>query len=141
MVPRWRKETTNQSINLEKAYDPTRQHIIMKNLHVVVLCGNLSIFIKSVLALGHFCDHIKTTYSSLHSQDFWSQGPWYCCYCLFVDNFVLYYRDTVLNVIEKASTVHRFWIKIVQGQDSLHALMAVVQSPYGTRGDSLMVIS
>ena len=53
--------------DIEKAYDTTWQHSIMKDLHAIGLRGHLPIFIRIFLALRHFRIRVKTTYSSLHS--------------------------------------------------------------------------
>ena len=54
--------------DLEKAYDTTWQHGIMKDLHAIGLRGHLPIFIKNFLASRHFRVRVKTTYSNLHLQ-------------------------------------------------------------------------
>ena len=98
----------------EKAYDTMWQHGIMEDLHVIGLCGHLPIFINCLSTSRHFCVHVKTTYSNLHSQELGvPQGSILAMtlFCvkvkgipaavkrevscrLFVDDFVLFYLTT-----------------------------------------------
>ena len=55
--------------DLEKAYDTTWKHGIMKDLHAMGFRGRLPIFIKSFLANRHFRVRLNSTYSAFHQQE------------------------------------------------------------------------
>ena len=55
--------------DLEKAYDTTWKHGIMKDLHAMGFRGRLPIFIKSFLANRHFRVRLNSTYSAFHRQE------------------------------------------------------------------------
>ena len=55
--------------DLEKAYDTTWKHGIMKDLHAMGFRVRLPIFIKSFLANRHIRVRLNSTYSTFHQQE------------------------------------------------------------------------
>ena len=107
--------------DLEKAYDTTWKHGIMRDLHDAELRGRLPIFIGNFLADRQFQVRIGATLSDTHRQEMGvPQGsilsvtlfnlkinsivkcllPGVEC-CLYVDDFLICIRSMNMNVIER----------------------------------------
>ena len=108
-------------LDLEKAYDTTWKDCIMRDLYDLGLRERLPIFIKNFLFKRTFRVHVGSTLSDLQNQEVGvPQGSILSItlfsikinnivkrlnpsidWALYVDNFVIYYQATYMNIVEQ----------------------------------------
>ena len=132
-----KKITAAIFFDIQKAYDTTWRHLIVKSLHQHGLCGNLPMFIRNFLEERTFQTRIENVYSDTFQLDcgvpqgsvlsgtlfvlainnIVKQLPQGVQNSLYVDDFAIYYSSTNLRHLQR--TLNMAITKIVAWTESV----------------------